>query len=146
MDTDTDSGAHDATAGFPGGALLSRVFDAVGVTHWPSLGFQSEPNGPILAMRMIASVLIHAYSQGLLTSEEVAEACRTRSDFRYLWLGDAPEPRVFRRFRRHHNASLVEGLARFWTPADQAVNPVTLDRARRCLAAAVEADSLALDF
>ena len=146
MDINPDFSRDGMANRLPAGDLLSRVFDAVGATAWPGLGFQAEPGGPIFATRMLASVLILAYGRGVVGSDEVAEACRNIPEPAYLCSGDVPEPRVLRRFRRHHPAALVEGLARVWTGACDGVSPVALERARRCLEAAVAADSLALDF
>lgn len=126
--------------------LLSRVFHAVGATPWSGLGFQAEPGGPTAATRMLASVLVLAYSRGVVGSDEIAEACRNVPELEYLCSGDVPEPRVLRRFRRHHTPALVEGLARFWTGSVDGISPLAMERARRCLEMAVAADSLAMDF
>lgn len=131
---------------FPGGPRLHRVFDAVGTTPWPALGFRAESGGPLFATRMLASLLVHSYSLGLLASEEIAEACRTEADARYLCSGDAPDARVLRRFRRNHSEALIEALSRFWTEEGAVVQSETSERARLRLEAAVAADSLALDF
>jgi len=141
-----DSGRCEADSGFPQGERLTRVFDAVGSTVWPSLGFQAENGGPMFASRMLASILILAYSRGRFASEEIEEACRNEEDFRYLCSSEAPEARVFRRFRRMHAKSLIEGLGNL--SVDGAITDVSvaMERARRCLDLAVAADSLALDF
>ena len=151
MNLSPDSGRRDTDASFPEGDRLLQVFDAVGAVGWPALGFRAEAGGSIFATRMLASVLVHAYSRGRFVSEEIEEACRNEDDFWYLCSGDAPEARVLRRFRRIHAAALIESLSQLWaTPASS--QPETpkhscdLGRARRCLEAAVAADSLALDF
>ena len=151
MNLSPDSGRRDTDARFPEGDRLLQVFDAVGAVGWPALGFRAEAGGSIFATRMLASVLVHAYSRGRFVSEEIEEACRNEDDFWYLCSGDAPEARVLRRFRRIHAAALIESLSQLWaTPAlSQPENPkhsFDLGRARRCLEAAVAADSLALDF
>ena len=151
MNLSPDSGRRDTDASFPEGDRLLQVFDAVGAVGWPALGFRAEAGGSIFATRMLASVLVHAYSRGRFVSEEIEEACRNEDDFWYLCSGDAPEARVLRRFRRVHAAALIESLSQLWaTPASsQPENPkhsFDLTRARRCLEAAVAADSLALDF
>ena len=151
MNLSPDSGRRDTDARFPEGDRLLQVFDAVGAVGWPALGFRAEAGGSIFATRMLASVLVHAYSRGRFVSEEIEEACRNEDDFWYLCSGDAPEARVLRRFRRIHAAALIESLSQLWaTPAlSQPENPkhsFDLTRARRCLEAAVAADSLALDF
>lgn len=126
------------------------MLDAVGSTPWPSLGFQAEQGGPILATRMLASLLVHAYSQGRFASEEIEEACRTEDDFQYLCSSDAPDARVLRRFRRFHAPALIQSLAALWAePVDGNCDPrrtLGLQRAQACLKSAVEADSLALEF
>ena len=151
MNLSPDSSRRDTDARFPEGDRLRQVFDAVGAVGWPALGFQTEAGGSFFATRMLASVLVHAYSGGRFASEEIEEACRNEDEFRYLCSGDAPEARVLRRFRRVHAAALIESLSQLWaTPASS--QPETpkqscdLGRARRCLEAAVAADSLALDF
>ena len=151
MNLSPDSSRRDTDARFPEGDRLRQVFDAVGAVGWPALGFRAEAGGSFFATRMLASVLVHAYSGGRFASEEIEEACRNEDDFRYLCSGDAPEARVLRRFRRVHAAALIETLSQLWaTPASS--QPETpkhssdLVRARRCLEAAVAADSLALDF
>lgn len=140
------SGRDGLDSGFPGGERLHRLFDAVGAIPWPGLGFQAEPGGPLFATRMVASLLVHAYSQGILSSEDIAEVCRTETESRYLCSGDAPEARILRRFRRMHLEALLESLSLFWTDPGTPVQPATRERARRCLDAAIAADSLALDF
>ena len=151
MNLSPDAGRRDIGGGFPEGDRLRQVFDAVGTVGWPALGFQAESGGDIFATQMLASVLIHAYSGGRFASEEIEEACRNEDDFRYLCSGDAPDARVLRRFRRIHAAALIESLSQLWaTPMSS--QPETLKqsfdsvRARRCLEAAIAADSLALDF
>lgn len=140
------SGTNGMEMAFPGGPRLHRVFDAVGTTSWPALGFRAESGGPLFATRMLASLLVHAYSQGLVASEEIAEACRTEADARYLCSGDVPDARVLRRFRRHHSEALIDALSRFWSDSGGVAQSETLERARQRLDAAVAADSLALDF
>ena len=151
MNLSPDSSRRDTDARFPEGDRLRQVFDAVGAVGWPALGFRAEAGGNFFATRMLASVLVHAYSGGRFASEEIEEACRNEDDFRYLCSGDAPEARVLRRFRRVHAAALIETLSQLWaTPVSS--QPETpkhssdLVRARRCLEAAVAADSVALDF
>ena len=151
MNVSPDSSRRDKDASFPEGDRLRQVFDAVGAVGWPALGFRAEAGGSFFATRMLASVLVHAYSGGRFASEEIEEACRNEDDFRYLCSGDAPEARVLRRFRRVHAAALIETLSQLWaTPVSS--QPETpkhssdLVRARRCLEAAVAADSVALDF
>ena len=151
MNLSPDSSRRDTDARFPEGDQLRQVFDAVGAVGWPALGFRAEAGGSFFATRMLASVLVHAYSGGRFASEEIEEACRNEDDFRYLCSGDAPEARVLRRFRRVHAAALIETLSQLWaTPtSSQPETPkqsCDLTRARRCLEAAVAADSLALDF
>ena len=151
MNLSPDSGRRDTDASFPEGDRLLQVFDAVGAVGWPALGFRAEAGGSIFATRMLASVLVHAYSRGRFVSEEIEEACRNEDDFWYLCSGDAPEARVLRRFRRIHAAALIESLSQLWaTPAlsqpENLKHSFDLTRARRCLEAAVAADSLALDF
>ena len=133
---------------FPGGDGLSKVLEAVGSVSWPALGFQAAVGSPVLATRMLASVLVHAYSQGRFASEEIEEACLTEDDFRYLCSGDPPEARVFRRFRRLNAAALVESLSILMAPAGTSDEGrgVSRDRARQCLESAIAADSLALDL
>lgn len=135
-----------ASGGFPQGEQLSRVLDAVGSTSWPNLGFQVGPGTPVLATRMLASIVVHAYSRGLFASEDIEEACGTEDAFRYLCSGDAPEARVFRRFRRVHATALIQSLAHWMTCSGGLSPQAALDRARQCLEAAIAADSLALDF
>ncbi|MEN9545900.1 MAG: Transposase domain [Verrucomicrobiota bacterium] len=150
MDSRRDSGCSSTASGFPKGERLGRVLDAVGSTAWPSLGFQAEQGGPILATRMLASLLVHAYSQGRFASEEIEEACRTEGDFQYLCSSDAPDARVLRRFRRFYSPALIQSLAALWAePVDGNCDPrraLGLQRAQACLKSAVEADSLALEF
>lgn len=146
MNLGFDSGRCEADGGFPQGERLTRVFDAVGSTVWPSLGFQAENGGPMFASRMLASILILAYSRGRFASEEIEEACRNEEDFRYLCSSEAPEARVFRRFRRMHAKSLIEGLGHLSVEGAITDVSVAMERARRCLDLAVAADSLALDF
>ena len=156
MHLSSNAGLSDTDGSFPEGGRLRRVFDAVGTVAWPALGFQAEAGGGPLATRMLASVLIHAYSGGRFASEEIEEACRNEDDFRYLCSGDVPEARVLRRFRRIHAAALIESLSHLWaTPAtldseisrpENSGQSRDLVRARLCLEAAVAADSLALDF
>lgn len=151
MNLSPDSGRRDTDARFPEGDRLRQVFDAVGAVGWPALGFRAEAGGSFFATRMLASVLVHAYSRGRFVSEEIEEACRNEDDFRYLCSGDAPEARVLRRFRRIHAAALIETLSQLWaTPAssqpEAPKHSSDLVRARRCLEAAVAADSVALDF
>lgn len=151
MNLSPDSGRRDTDASFPEGDRLLQVFDAVGAVGWPALGFRAEAGGNFFATRMLASVLVHAYSRGRFVSEEIEEACRNEDDFWYLCSGDAPDARVLRRFRRIHAAALIESLSRLWaTPtSSQPETPkqsCNLGRARRCLEAAIAADSLALDF
>lgn len=133
---------------FPGGKGLSKVLEAVGSVSWPALGFQAAVGSPVLATRMLASVLVHAYSQGRFASEEIEDACLTEDDFRYLCSGDAPEARVFRRFRRLNAAALVESLSILMAPAGTSDEGrgVSRDRARQHLESAIAADSLALDL
>lgn len=156
MNLSPDLGRRDSDGSFPEGNCLRRVFDAVGAVGWPSLGFQAEAGGHLFATRMLASVLVHAYTDGRFASEEIEEACRNEDDFRYLCSGDVPEARVLRRFRRIHSAALIDSLSRLWatpaTPSSEipkagdAVHPRDLGRARLCLEAAVAADSLAMEF
>jgi hypothetical protein len=156
MNLSPNSGRREIDGSFPEGDRLRRVFDAVGAVGWPALGFQAEAGGDLFATRMLASVLIHAYSGGRFASEEIEEACRNEDDFRYLCSGDAPEARVFRRFRRIHASALIEGLSQFWaTPGtsdpeisqpENSGQSRDRGRAHLCLEAAVAADSLALDF
>lgn len=156
MNLSPDMGGRDSDGSFPEGGRLRRVFDAVGAVGWPALGFQAEAGGHLFATRMLASVLIHAYSGGRFASEEIEEACRNEDDFRYLCSGDVPEARVLRRFRRIHAAALIDSLSRLWATAgtpsseipttEDAAQPRDLGRARLCLESAVAADSLALDF
>ena len=133
---------------FPGGEGLSKVLEAVGSVSWSALGFQPAVGSPVLATRMLASVLVHAYSQGRFASEEIEEACLTGDDFRYLCSGDAPEARVFRRFRRLNASALVESLSILMAPAGSPNEGrgVSRDWARQCLESAIAADSLALDL
>lgn len=156
MNLSPNTGRSDIGGSFPEGNRLRRVFEAVGAVEWPSLGFQVEVGSDLFATRMLASVLVHAYSGGRFSSDEIEEACRNEDDFRYLCSGDAPEARVFRRFRRIHASALIEGLSQLWvtsgTPDPEISNRENsgqlrdLARARLCLEAAVAADSLALDF
>lgn len=132
--------------GFPRGDQLRRVLEAVGAVPWPSLAFQAGPGSPVMATRMLASVLVHAYSRGFLASEEIEEACRVDDDFRYLCSGDAPEARVLRRFRRMHGSALVESLSHLGSGSGSPTPGGPGETARRCLEAAIAADSLALDF
>ena len=146
MNSDLDSGRCGADGGFPQRERLTRVLEAVGSTVWPSLVFQAENGGSIFASRMLASILILAYSRGRFASEEIEEACRIEEDFRYLCSSDAPEARVFRRFRRVHAKPLIESLVHLSDPGEVAGAGTALERAQRCLDLAVAADSLALDF
>lgn len=139
---------HGFPQEFPGAQPLRRVLEAVGSVSWPALAFEAGDGGPVLATRMLASILVHAYWRGYLSSEEIEEACRTEDDFRYLCSGDAPEARVFRRFRRSNASALVESLSILMTPSGtpEEARAVMRDRARRCLESAIAADSLALDL
>jgi hypothetical protein len=148
MEATPDSRMDGARDGLGADDFLTRVLDAVGATSWPGLGFQAEPRGQTFATRMLASVLVLAYARGVLSSEEVSEACRSVPELVYLCSGDVPESRVFRRFRRHHAAALAEALARVWTANQDGIctTAAASEQARQCLEAAVAADSLALDF
>ncbi len=131
--------------------LMRTVFEAIDATSWPRL---TRPEPGRASEAVLRTVLAYCYSIGVYSSVEVETMARRDPHVRYLCAGGAPAFDEIRHFRRGHVRSLRETLARVlhstWLALRPAGPPVSLlpfvMEANDRLAAAIEADSAAMDF
>jgi transposase len=85
-----------------------RAFEDILQTHdWSGWDSQYSNAGQRpYAPRLLATLLVYAYSRRLRSSRQIEEACQTRDDFRWLMSGRVPDHDTICAFRRQHGKEL----------------------------------------
>jgi len=66
------------------------------------VSYESLRGQPPYDPRMLLKVLLHGYTEGVMSSRKLAKACRVRVDFMYLAAGQRPDHRTISDFRKRH--------------------------------------------
>ena len=114
-------------------------FDLRGFTHAysPEGGAPYEP-------KMMLTVLLYAWCQGIRSSRKIAAACRNRIDFRWLTGNLRPDHCAFARFFQRHGEEIRELFTRVLYLCGQAgavrLGVVSLDGTKVCGSASLSAN------
>lgn len=120
--------------------LIRCVFEAVHQVEWPCHG-QNDDGAPEPVLR---TLLTYCYTMGILASEEIESAARHDSTIRYLCANHFPDWQEVRAFRRKNVVWLVEALNHVFGCLTSSEFDSRAEAERR-LAAAIQADSMAMD-
>jgi hypothetical protein len=123
-------------------ALLRMVFESVHQVEWPNGKASSLITMPEPVLR---TVLTYGYGIGILSSEDIAAATVHDETVRYLCANHRPTWQTVREFRRSNVPCLTEALAELFAKAAPARNFNPRLAATERLAAAIRADSAAMD-
>lgn len=94
----------------PAGHIAHFVRDVVreGVDLAPLLErYEGERSAPAFHPGMMTALLLYAYSQGIHSSRQVAQACEERLDFAAVTGLQRPDARTIAEFRKRHLSILV---------------------------------------
>ena len=74
---------------------------------------------PDFRPKALLSLMVYAYANGLMESEEIISALKTSADLRQIWAGPGPTTKEIGRFRRENRPLLKWGLVQILKRAIQ---------------------------